>query len=1514
MIVEGADVAEVVLDFVQSPDAKSSKVAVFAALSAALDRCAECGACAYESRVRSIAMICASTVHISFVVSGPEINMNPILFLVEFGKKRSTDHPAEHFAHHFLLASLQQIFCRAADTAKPSVLDEVSDLFKKMCCEVAGKCVPLASDQVEVIFERVVKKFRNRRAAILFKSFVPHDVRQCPAEVLQLARLFEAWLEPTQDHHDDEKSFAEAVSSIEQLLAKSRMHVMLLLWTAVGIARAKPVHAWDRSPRTVGSLLRRLALFEAAPKMLDYLVMHLLAIHTGKNVVDRTLLFQMLHHELLSLGAAYLTFAESLLADAGKRSQPLPSGAAVILPPVCPSLSEASALLKQVSGDLQQYAQAATSERAVNLSLHSHVAENRVTAAFSTLNHQIPTDGSLVGPRFTTIVFPPVPDSWRLWHEYMEASGGYPAPQRDERYRAAIVFFIRELLTSSFFSAAANVIQSLMDEGINVFLFPSSVPCSSQSLLQKTHSAAQAENVQDSIMSCAEIICSQIQRLITAAEERGEEKMDEVAVTCMSLLARILPVLVAAQTYLAPSHKFPQLMLSTWARVMALFPMPCSSLPPTANTGREEAVSTTRQFISRVFLPMLRVLPPSPFLYTLFNDLLNSLDHATEVDAALFTDSSLVPRFPHDLILFKEHESLLNSSLRRLTTESIGLYAPMLVPVLYANPLFFVEKLLQQSIGFNNEYLPLHTRLLRSAPIAVLRLTLSLGLAAMKRYAAEERDRCEQRVFLIASFLCGVWQNNIPFKEGLGFPCNIFISAIEESLRREARANIIFSTEALKAIFYQLLNDSLEHEEQHSPAQLSALALPYAARWLGRGAAESFYILRWGKGEMTPAMLGQLRLCVRHAFSKRCTIHSGSSETGWDGLIGGKILLHLVRYHSNIYQIHNDLAGTVDQVLLTSAKDFSAFADLMFMVLELLPTGYSTRQQAAFGRVLEATAMPVIQSLIVQRIHSAADAAPKDEKSDPQSLPPLSTSSAENEASGVRSEVALSLADALTTLTLYDICVEDSAYAAALKELARWDQNISNAAAQRATASGSVLPLGPRAGLGQSSGPSFSRSSAAAPHTLNQSEVQSQNWIAAQRESVTADLQAHKKHVAEVLRTVDVNARRWLQELVSLASPSSGVSLGLTDVAHRLLHTRALCRTEDALFIGVFLDLLQRRAATMAERRAVADVILHLVTIVGSMFVAYTDSECKKIGVLLSRLLPLLRAAGKTGQSAKLFTDKGVQELPPVLRRMSPAWVGHQPDVSWLHHLKHLTGDVAPCCLDAEVFLGRVFTTLLGSNNVPGFTYRNVFTALERLKQVFPLTRACARLLTLAAQRHAVSSAKSTFAAATALIKTYAALGGLFLHAEYLVEQELLQDYADAAEVTAVAPTALTGESQLHDDLPDEDPIQPEEVSNEVDEKNSHVEENAEKCEEEEEQQSHQIQDEEQEEHESDSSSRRSGSSSVVSSTSPVGTRSPSQRSSAERPADEVEEEAPSRKRSRSACSAHSSSSQADDN
>ena len=132
----------------------------------------------------------------------------------------------------------------------------------------------------------------------------------------------------------------------------------------------------------------------------------------------------------------------------------------------------------------------------------------------------------------------------------------------------------------------------------------------------------------------------------------------------------------------------------------------------------------------------------------------------------------------------------------------------------------------------------------------------------MHKYVAEECDRCEQRVFFVAQFLCDVWQHKPD-----ALPGALFVAAVEAALRRAARANIIFATEALKAIFAQLLHDSLEHEEQHSPVQLASLGLRYEARWFGRGAAEAFAILRWAKGEMTPAALGRLRHDVRQAFA-----------------------------------------------------------------------------------------------------------------------------------------------------------------------------------------------------------------------------------------------------------------------------------------------------------------------------------------------------------------------------------------------------------------------------------------------------------------------------------------------------------------------------------------------------------------------------------------------------------------------------------------------------------------------
>ena len=1431
-----ARLSTILLDYVVEPKSEVVNSAMFMTLSAELSSCSNEAGIPDANSVQRVARICATTIHTAAAIFPCGSNNQqttgqvppqstfqsaPVLALIRFGGLRRKKNPEENFDFHFLIQFIQQLFARYPDQ---KVTDEVFAFLEAECVSLNTVDAEAAEDFVREQRKTVaalfasLKRYRPRRMMLVCKSFVPRDIRQSPTTIHELFVLLEDWLDSSPD-----AATGPVIVEIEKLLASSRMHIVLFIWTIFGVAQSNPVIPTSSSAvetrRPLGRLIKKLTFFEVSPRMLESLVMHVFvvfmrsvpvspaqALNRGRAEMQK-ILFQLLNHELISLQGTYLLYSELLCPPFADNAAASPIAL----------FSDAARALEQITKDLTNFSTAASAERNVTHSLHSRVAENRSTAAFSTISNEIPSDGSLVGPRFSSMVFPVPSGSWGEFFLQQRSAGAVlaaptniPLSQAAQdlgtqqlKWKFSIVLFVRELIELGYFDQAAHVIQALLDAGINVFLFPS-LPNG-------------LENVQEAITKLVSRRSVVIDSMIDQHPEGGDRGL--LATSCMEKITPLLPLLVVAQSYLAPSHKFPQLLVTCWSRVMALFTRQKSSSSSLANDRRSAAVAATRQFIARVFLPMLRVMTPSPLIYSIFNTLLETLDPISEVDAALFKDSALSPRYPHDVVIFKEQESLVLSSLKRLTADSIKIYAAMLLPALYANPLFFIEKLLQQAIGFDNEYLPQHTRLLRNAPRPILRLTLALGIDAMKKYAAEERERCEQRVFIIASFLCGVWQNNL--SSARGFHSSVFITTIEHALHREARANIIFATEALKAIFFQLLNDSLEHEEQHSATQLSTLGLPYAARWFGRGTAESFYILRWGKGDMTPALLGQLRQCVRDALASRLDDEGEGGDAAAGECVGHKILLRLIRYHSNIYQIHNDLAGTVDQVLLTSGKDFSTFNDLIFMVLEYLPA----QALATDADALQAIAMPVLQSLLKSSSFKRQERAVR-EAADAKEVTKAAENTSEQDEAAALAEPAPSLGDDITLssvalsevfneLSLYDIYYDDAAYATVSREMSRWDSKCTAAVPTSAGVplSGGILAR-----------PSFVRNAtlSKAPSnatTVKQSpDLASAQWISAQRKWLSAEQDMHRLLVEKTLKIFDGNAAAWLHEL------SIGGSAHLTDIAHRLFHARALCRVEDALYAGYFLEHLLTRATSSAERRAVIDLVMHIISIVGALFVAYTDSECKKIGVLLCRLVTLLRDDARkkklcNGDDKNIASEASFKQAAYVnaLKNFVPSWLNSNSVPSAAAATE--TVDLPQYLLDVECYLARVFASLLNNNDVPGFTYRNAFTALERLKNVFPATRAGCKLLILSTQRHAVASAKSTFAAATALIKSYSAVAALSARVEYLVGQELMHELVVATEVKA-APVPVTSAGGLLDDGPlpeDEIPLKEDDEENVLD-------------------------------------------------------------------------------------------------
>lgn len=419
---------------------------------------------------------------------------------------------------------------------------------------------------------------------------------------------------------------------------------------------------------------------------------------------------------------------------------------------------------------------------------------------------------------------------------------------------------------------------------------------------------------------------------------------------------------------------------------------------------------------ARFLIPTSQLAQPSRFPLSQVNTRGSNNSH-DDVDAVAAAALSLDPfdlgnaetvraafapsaAHPHDSVRCKELESLFNQSLKRINAHNVDYYRGLLLQVMLALPLFVIDKLLTQAVGYENSFLAIHTRLLTELPASILSIVVHHGLLTLRRFAAEEKvtdgGASMNRVSIVATFLAALWRQNTDRLDGA-----ILLRAAEAALRGSARQDMVLGLELLRAIVFQLAHIKLEHEEQFSALQQAALVTPAASsptyvnianpaqqqhqqqqssssspsseeveaevvcvaaqsatRFFGKGSMESFRMGRWTSW-LTPADAARGLRALHWGLMQRPAApipldtsnsneeneNSSSGSSGGDasllrGLtIGQSILLHLCRLQSRIYRLQADLDGPMDLVLLTSARDFNTLNDLSLILEELLPSG-----------------------------------------------------------------------------------------------------------------------------------------------------------------------------------------------------------------------------------------------------------------------------------------------------------------------------------------------------------------------------------------------------------------------------------------------------------------------------------------------------------------------------------------------------------------------------------------------
>lgn len=594
----------------------------------------------------------------------------------------------------------------------------------------------------------------------------------------------------------------------------------------------------------------------------------------------------------------------------------------------------------------------------------------------------------------------------------------------------------------------------------------------------------------------------------------------------------------------------------------------------------------------------------------------------------------------------------------------------------------------------------MHTQLLRGLPAALLTLLMQYGLHMLEHHATTADDRHEDsataagarqsRVALVATFLVTVWRENIA--DGNEEEGSVLVRAVEYTLRGYSRAHLLMGTELLKALLFQLAHGKLEHEERFSPAQMRSLAAVHPAiRFFARGSMESFRVTRWTRVEdasaggrtggtgslssstprrgcrgrhkaaLTPWALMRARaVLVRvlnraHSVPYRRNAHdadedeeeqqqvtASSSASPVTLPLGHHIILHLARLHAQIHRLQADLEGTMEFVMLTSAKDYNVLNDEVFALTELMGSVPPASR-------LVPVAMLTLSLCLVHRFPSAAQGA----KEDVRAAWDWYESSRSGQATHVGA-LPLNYLRLLSTLRVGHLEYSEEPHEAAQAELQRCRVRAVEEGAvatvrwldaqQRAMASAQaeaerayrtdhvhvrarlrrctyrtlgLLGCGKEGENGAESHSNEEEREEQYSHTCNQRVKE----VAAQAEEDGSSCHATGKECGGGYGEDDDDASNH-DELAADRRLALATSY---------LLPRALLSHEDALFVCAFVHWLLRSTGGGAA----LDVALYLVTAAATFFVGLTDGECYRLGYVLHSVVQAVQKSHAVSESTR---------------------------------------------------------------------------------------------------------------------------------------------------------------------------------------------------------------------------------------------------------------------------------------
>ena len=799
-----------------------------------------------------------------------------------------------------------------------------------------------------------------------------------------------------------------------------------------------------------------------------------------------------------------------------------------------------------------------------------------------------------------------------------------------------------------------------------------------------------------------------------------------------AVLRSLSPLLSIVQSYLAHQTLLYRLVVQlAW-----LSKATAAAAAATASTAVVDVFALVEQLLIYVVMPCLRVLPPAVAVYDALDDVVAvftrfSRPHA-DTDAVIaygespaaplhmiawleallpspsyaamyrtkqqqqqYEESDTTKRgsmwppralvYPHDALLRKEREALLSQSLKRLNAENIEEYQAALQPILYAEPLLVAHRLFVQAVGYNNNFLNVHTHLLHGMPRTVLTLVLQQGLVLMARYAAEEKvtdASGESRTAILATFLATLWRDNVDSVDG-----SLLVRRVEVALRSSSGDDILLGTELCRALLATMAYRTLEHADKYNMAQLQALAVtPSTTSFFGRGAMTSFRMRYWADSGSALLLLSPTdvfvtarraltealqQLCVvplerkdeeGQESEKECDSHNEEEEEAGSAkeavhpasrvearlTLGQLILVHLCRLQSRIYELQRDLDGGAELILLSSAERFSTMSDMLVIMEELSPAPklnavvdrlcslvrqvalppvalYVETQQRRKYAAMSSVALSHTASLLLEAdavYHVAIPAY------SPGSGSP--SSNGNNEATTVASS-APSVAQQLPNFAAAHFEYTTLPNDAARQE---WQQCMQRA--QRLLAAHR-----PSSSLVPSSTGDAARARRAAAII---------SWLKTEETHMEAEELAHRHLLQSAaparVALLEAFVRDFVPAAPETAACVAAADDALIDFAVSYLLPRAVLNLREAATVAAFFTWLFQQAETKdtpppqqvapssssSLLRRATDLALIFVTAAFTYFVAYTDGECKRLGYVLQRLLEIPALSGQQQQ------------------------------------------------------------------------------------------------------------------------------------------------------------------------------------------------------------------------------------------------------------------------------------------